>query len=278
MIEEFAKYLSLNVWDWIAVLVSLCSIIIAFISLMIAKHTLAIAKLTLKSQRQTEKNTLPIININTQSILFNELIVSIYDTHISLIALRFLLRDEANLRLSKHVLKSLALDGGLVHSELFYNNPSVYEDVIKLQKTIKEYNMNLAVVNDYLYDNHDNLNKRLIEQYFKMLLLKQYAIVLIWITVISTIFSEEAEKVFGWMKEKIEKDGSYESRIIAPKYREIFKNKREKYEQELSEIVSSDPFPGIFSIEVERDIVSNSMKDYVILYMLEYYDYWNENC
>ena len=77
MIKEFADYFSLSVWDWMAVVVALCSLAVACLSLLIAKKTLA-------SQQQTEKNTLPIINLQTQDVLLDRLYEELFNANISI--------------------------------------------------------------------------------------------------------------------------------------------------------------------------------------------------
>ena len=87
MIKEFAEWLSLTDWDWIAVSVALFSLLVAYLSLVVAKRTL-------KSQRQTEQNTMPIINIGIQKFLLDEFILKLLDGHIRLTALWNVLEKE----------------------------------------------------------------------------------------------------------------------------------------------------------------------------------------
>ena len=40
MIKEFAEWLDLTIWDWIAITVSFCSLLVAILSFVIARQTL----------------------------------------------------------------------------------------------------------------------------------------------------------------------------------------------------------------------------------------------
>ena len=87
-IKEIAEYLELTIWDWLAVLIALLSFFIACFSLYYAIKTL-------KSQRQTEKNTLPIINRDIQRFQLCDLIRKLLDGHMRLTALWHMLNKHA---------------------------------------------------------------------------------------------------------------------------------------------------------------------------------------
>lgn len=62
---EIASELGLDKWDWFAIIISSVSLIIALVSVTIAVKTLS-------SQRKTEKNTQPIMNIEIQEFLLGQ--------------------------------------------------------------------------------------------------------------------------------------------------------------------------------------------------------------
>ena len=86
MIEDFARSLDLNVWDWIAVVVSFCSFVIAVMSYLIARNTL-------KSQRQTEKNTMPVITKERQYEVFKSIENQILSNYIYALAIILIIRE-----------------------------------------------------------------------------------------------------------------------------------------------------------------------------------------
>jgi hypothetical protein len=146
MIKEFAEWLDLTIWDWIAVSVSLCSLMVAILSFVIAR-------LTLKSQRQTEKNTMPIINIDIQQFLLDEFILRLLDGHIRLTALWYVLEKENYSKYpSEQILKKIQIPIDTIHTELFYNNPSHYRMMQGLLDMIKNYNIGIDVLNTHLKD------------------------------------------------------------------------------------------------------------------------------
>lgn len=84
MIEEivnFGKSLHLNTWDWIAVIIAVFSFIVAVFSLVIAWRTLI-------SQRQTAKNTMPVITIGAQFESLVSIAFQIIDNYIDSLALK----------------------------------------------------------------------------------------------------------------------------------------------------------------------------------------------
>lgn len=116
MIKEFAEWLDLTIWDWIAVAVSFCSLLVAVLSFIIARQTL-------KSQRQTEKNTMPIINVGIQELLLNELILKLLDGHIRITALWYLLNEKKYVFYpSEHILEKIHIPIDTIHVDLFYGH------------------------------------------------------------------------------------------------------------------------------------------------------------
>lgn len=144
MIREFAEWLDLTVWDWVAVSVALCSLIVAVLSFVIARQTL-------KSQRQTERNTMPIINIDIQELLLNELILRLLDGHIRITALWYLI-DEKKYAFypSEYILDKIVIPIDTIHVDLFYSNKQQYRTMQGLLDMIKNYNISIEVLNSHL--------------------------------------------------------------------------------------------------------------------------------
>lgn len=144
MIEEFARNLSLTLWDWMAFLVAMLSLIVALLSFIIAKRTL-------RSQRQTEINTLPVINIVIQELLLKDLIVRLFDGHLRTAAVWNLLNDYSyKYYISERFLALIKIPEDIIHIELFYNNYNNYQTVQGLIDMIKEYNYSIDVINDHM--------------------------------------------------------------------------------------------------------------------------------
>lgn len=144
MIEEFAKSLSLTIWDWMAVLVALLSFLVASFSLIVAFKTL-------KSQRQTEINTLPVINLEIQEFLLCQLALALLDSHIRTTASWKLTNEKKYLfYLSEKILYQLKLPADLIHVELFYNNYEHYKTIQGLVNMINNYNQSIDVLIEHL--------------------------------------------------------------------------------------------------------------------------------
>lgn len=243
MIKEFADYLSLNVWDWIAFLVALISLCVAICSFFIAKRTL-------KSQRQTEKNTMPIINLDTQKVLLNKLIAETFWSRINHIALWCLLMGKySKTNTPKTILKEMELNLDLIHPELFYSQPDNYVQIMDLIKSIKEYNMNLGVLNDYLNDG--NADEKMLEKLFSSLKYIVEAVILKWMTSMGMIFKMKGEDMQSWLlsemkeKEEFEKTWEIVKKIKAKQNPDYGKSDYEKYTLSDKDLELLDP-AGMF--------------------------------
>lgn len=144
MVKEFAEYLSLTVWDWIAVIIALCSFIIASMSFVIARKTLL-------SQRQTEMNTMPIVNLDVQEFLLCEFITKLFDGHLMITALWYLL-NENNYKSypSEQILENLKISSSYIHVELFYNEPAHFRTIEGIVDMVREYNVSISTLNNHL--------------------------------------------------------------------------------------------------------------------------------
>ena len=134
----------ISIWDWITASATLCSFVVAVFAFIIAIKTL-------QSQKQTEKNTMPIINMKIQEFLFSELVLKLLDAHIKIAALWHLL-NEKNFRFypSEHILEKIIIDKNLIHPELFYGNFEDYRVVEGFLDMLNSYNINISVLNEHL--------------------------------------------------------------------------------------------------------------------------------
>lgn len=155
MIKEFAEYFSLNIWDWIALLVALSSLCVASFSYVVARRTLT-------SQKQTEKNTTPSINVNVQVLLFRELVKDMFDSHIKLKAISVLIKNNKDSYIFPNsIWDNLILERSNIHCELFYNEIEKFRYVSELYKKVCDYNSNIMTLKEYA---KLNMNYTVIEQ------------------------------------------------------------------------------------------------------------------
>ena len=144
-VEELAHRLhSEPSWDWVAS----C---IALLSLCIAIWALVASIKTLKSQKQTEKNTNPIITSSIQEFLLKEMIIKTFDGYLRLKAIKYVL-DECDYTLypSEEIIEDIKIDMNFVHIELFYSSPDVYRKMQGIIDLMKSYNTRLDILNQHL--------------------------------------------------------------------------------------------------------------------------------
>lgn len=84
IIEQIAQKYGLDTWDWIALSITLTTLVVSSVSLVVACKTL-------KSQKQTEKNTYPDINPNIQLSLVQPFISGFLSSAYHLFALYYIL-------------------------------------------------------------------------------------------------------------------------------------------------------------------------------------------
>lgn len=133
-ITEFGTQLGFNIWDWSAVLISICSVIIAIGSLIVAF-------MTLKSQKKTEKNTTPSITIDSQVQLLCVLVYNILQNISKLNAIRlFLTKNKFEGYLLHYIFEDLKLDPDKIHTDLVNNRPNDLIHISDLKKEILFFN------------------------------------------------------------------------------------------------------------------------------------------
>lgn len=178
--KEFAVEHGLNVWDWVAVTVSSASMLIAIISLLVAFFTL-------RSQKQTEKNTMPIINTDIQEFLLQEFIFKLIDGQIRIGALWHLLNEKQfKYYPSEHILDQLIVETDTIHTELFYKDTKKYRCLQGLLNTTVVYNKYISVLNSHLSNN--NINNDFLYQEFKNILNQNERLAVNWRKVMSYIY------------------------------------------------------------------------------------------
>ena len=186
-IKEIATRFYLKDWDWIAVSIAFFSLIVAFISIMIAMRTL-------KSQRQTEKNTMPIINMKIQEFLLNELFLKLFDGQLMITALWYLLNDKKyELYPSEQILEKIKMPVTHIHSELFYKNYKSYRTIAGLVDMVNEYNIAITTLNNHLHDNA--INKEILYREFSNLTHINDRIANILSKILSLLFNYDTSKI-----------------------------------------------------------------------------------
>lgn len=149
-IKEFAELYSLNVWDWFAAIIAVSSLIIAISSLVIACKTL-------KSQKETQKNTAPIVTINIQEMLWIRLLQKIHNNIRKLVALQLLLgKNKYKASPDESFIQSFCVPiNDFVHEELFYNNERIFAYVHELKEELSNFN-------NYFLSIANHLDKKII--------------------------------------------------------------------------------------------------------------------
>jgi hypothetical protein len=135
-IEHFAKSAGLNIWDWFAA-------IIAFVSLLVAALSLIIAVKTLKSQRKTQKNTTPVINIEIQKMLWKKLIIKLYINLMKMYSLSLQLEKENyGKKPEEYYIKGFCIEPDeYIHEELFYSDELRFKSAHRVKDNIEHYNL-----------------------------------------------------------------------------------------------------------------------------------------
>lgn len=212
MIKEFAERLSLSVWDWIAVLIALSSLLVAFISLLIAKKTLT-------SQKQTEKNTMPIINKNIQEFLLAELILKLFDGHIKIAALWNLLNEQLFTKYpTEQILERIKIPSDTIHVELYYNSPEMYRIHQGLKEMINNYNYSIETVNRHLKDT--TIKKEILYNEFFNLVEYNDNIAEMWRKVMSLIYGYNDDDFFAIFEVFLNSEHEIEENLSLKYYRQ----------------------------------------------------------
>ena len=145
-IVEFAEKYGLSTWDWAALIITSFSLIIAIISVIIATKTLI-------SQKATQKNTQPIMNIEIQQFLIGQKLLCILDSYIYLFALQyFLSKFSYKVKPSSHFWEITKLSLEDMDESLFYNDNNKFVSFHNLKEILKEFNSSFDGLKKILFD------------------------------------------------------------------------------------------------------------------------------
>lgn len=155
----------------LSLLLNIIAVSIALLSLWIAVWTLRIAIKTLRSQRQTEKNTAPIMSTEIQKFLLRLQIAKIADAYMKIMAIKeIIVATKLKNYPSDDIMCSIKMPIDIIHLELFYNEPQTYKDMQGLYEKLVSYNNLVDVVIDHFKNKSisttilENELKRMVEK------------------------------------------------------------------------------------------------------------------
>lgn len=134
---------------------------ISVMALLVALITLFYTYNTYKSQKQTEKNTIPKANKKIQRFLLNDLIIKLFDSHLRLTALWYLLNEKKyQFYPSEPILRKSKIPADIIFTYLFYeddkkennNDQSNYITVQGFSEMLKDYNISIDELETHLKD------------------------------------------------------------------------------------------------------------------------------
>lgn len=187
MWKDFIDYFKLTPWDWF-------SAIVAFFSLIVAISAFVIAKRTLASQKQTEKNTMPIIDSTIQEFLLKEFVLMLLDGQIRICALwNVLYKNNYSCYPSEQILEKVKIPTNTIHPELFYNNKDHYHVINGLLNMLSEYNTNISVLNNHL--SKTSIPKNLINTEFSGIVALNQKLARTWEKVMFIIYDYDMHSI-----------------------------------------------------------------------------------
>ena len=222
---KIGEKLGLDQWDWFAVLIAILSLIIACLSLVIAYSTL-------KSQRQTEKNTQPIISDSIQEFLLNTFIMQLLDGEICINALWHLLAEKAyKYYPSENILEKVKIPLGNIHTEIFYGREVKHHCLKGMLDMVIEYNINISTLNTHLCN--PRISTDMLDREFGIILKQNEKIADIWKKNMGILFQYDAEKyssVFDSEIRNVQYDADYETEYYEGEdvYAEFFIDEEDK--------------------------------------------------
>lgn len=158
-IVEFAEMYGLSTWDWVALIITSFSLIIAIISVIIATKTLI-------SQKATQKNTQPIMNIEIQQFLIGQKLLCILDSYIYLFALQyFLSKFNYKVKPSSHFWELTKLSLEDMDESLFYNDNNKFVSFHNFKEILKEFNSSFYGLKEILLDKKASKKEKDLELY-----------------------------------------------------------------------------------------------------------------
>ena len=152
-----------------SILLNIIAVSIAFLSLWIAIWSLRIAIKTLRSQKQTEKNTTPIMSKDIQEFLLRLQIARFADAFMKSTAIMDILAAKKYKSYpSDDIMNSIKIPVDIIHSELFYDDAQTYKDLQGLYEKLVAYNNLVDVIIEHLKNN--SVSEKVLEKEFDRLL------------------------------------------------------------------------------------------------------------
>lgn len=165
---------------------------IDYVTVIVSVLASIVAVLTWKSQKNTERNTMAIINPKTQEFLFRSQMQRIRDAYVSMFALFFLLRKyEYRRKPSNHFWNIIHINLQDFHEELYYGEEEKFKVFSKLKNTLKHVVDDLSCLRDTVES--ANATPMECEREFSRILYRIGGILL--------MYSDALYKVFGYKKE-----------------------------------------------------------------------------
>lgn len=148
---------------------------------------------------------MPIMNMKIQKFLLNEFLIKLFDGHLRLTALWYLLNDN-NYKpyLSEHIMENIKLPLSYLHCELFYGDINSYRLIEGLYDVTNDYNFLLGSLAKQI----QNTSKRkfLIFSLFENVIHINDRIASIWLKIMPKLFnltSVERSEVLGFFLKDI---------------------------------------------------------------------------
>lgn len=184
----------MNMNDFVTLLSSVGDYISDNKTEIISLVTLVVALLTLRSQKHTERNTMPIINKGVQELLFEDLIIRLLDAQIRIAAgWNVCAKKGYDSYFSERYLNVIRIPLELIHVELFYNDRDNYRTVKGLYDNVREYNEHIDVLEEHM--KKKDIDKSLIHKEFMILTKKNDNIAQIWGKVMTIIYKYNNETI-----------------------------------------------------------------------------------
>lgn len=192
-ISEFADRYALSTWDWSAIIIALSSLLIAIISLLIAYRTLI-------SQKETQKNTTPILNQKIQLYLLTRKLRNLYESFVFLNTLGIILDTfEKPFIPSMQFWDYVRINNSDLHLDLFYNEDDKFKSFYILAINLERYNSDVEYFVNILKDR--NSTHELKFNYISHLLDQIYILIQLWANCYSSTFNLTDTEIFKIIEE-----------------------------------------------------------------------------
>lgn len=205
-------------------------IVLSALAFITAGITLIFTVRTYKSQKKTQRNTIPKANKKIQRYLLNNLIIRLFDGHMQLTALWYLLNEkEYHYYPSEQILRKTKLPSDTIFTYLFYTeddekeknidkNQVDYRTVQGFSEKLDDYNMSIEELEMHLKEK--NTPQELLYLEFFKLLEKNDEIATIWGKVMTILFmynDEMKSAIFEVLIEEYAIDGVEDDNTLTNK-------------------------------------------------------------